>query len=206
MLLLVPAVPCSATRRPGTTAPWRIPASQKELVIIRADRIGEQTRATKADAVHVEGPIKAVFDGRNPIPVSTDRRPCVLSVGGYPNHMTVAKASVLVLDCAEPEALAEFYASLLDAKIQVVSDPDSVELVGHNGIHVAIRREHGYAPPSWPRPQDALCLGVVPMDTKDSSGPRSVRFHADLAGHSFSFAVSPRNEPPGRGRKHHEAA
>jgi hypothetical protein len=135
--------------------------------------------------------------------------------------MTVAKASVLVLDCAEPEALAAFCASLLDAEIQVVSDPDFVELVGHNGVHVAIRRDHGYAPPSWPRPEDAqqahlrilvahgdldeaereaVSLGVVPIDAKDSSGPRSVRFYADLAG-PFSFAVSPRNEPADRGRE-----
>ncbi|MER5688229.1 VOC family protein [Streptomyces sp. NPDC002205] len=108
--------------------------------------------------------------------------------------MTVAKASVLVLDCPEPEALAEFYASLLDAEIQVVSDPDFVELVGHNGVHLAIRRDHGYAPPSWPRPEDtqqahlrivvahgyfldeaereAVSLGVMPIETKDGSGPR----------------------------------
>ncbi|MFE4959390.1 hypothetical protein ACFRCW_36710 [Streptomyces sp. NPDC056653] len=35
---------------------------------IRADRISEQTRATltKADAVHVEGPIKAAFDDGSP--------------------------------------------------------------------------------------------------------------------------------------------
>ncbi|MET8517312.1 VOC family protein [Streptomyces sp. NPDC005077] len=136
--------------------------------------------------------------------------------------MTVAKASVLVPDRAEPEAPAEFYASLLDAEIQVVSDPDFVELVGHNGVYVAIRQDHGYAPPSWPRLEDAqqahlrilvahgdldeeereaVSLGVVPIDTKDSSGPHGVRFYADLAGHSFAFAVSPRNELPGRGRE-----
>ncbi|MGW9130123.1 VOC family protein [Streptomyces sp. NPDC055681] len=127
--------------------------------------------------------------------------------------MTVAKASFLVLDCAEPEALAEFCASLLDAHIPVVSDPDFVELVGHNGVHVAIRRDHGYAPPSWPRAEDAhqahlrtllahgdpdeaereaVSLGVVPIDTKDSSGPGSVRFYADPAG-----ATSPSRRPHG---------
>ncbi|MGW5277192.1 VOC family protein [Streptomyces sp. NPDC004044] len=136
--------------------------------------------------------------------------------------MTVAKTSVLVLDCAEPEALAEFYASLLDAEIQVMSDPDFVALVGHNGVHLAIRRDHGYAPPSWPRPEDAqqahlrilvahddldeaereaVSLGAMPIDTKDSSGPRGVRFYADPAGHSFSLAVSPGKEPADRGEK-----
>ncbi|WP_328629411.1 VOC family protein [Streptomyces sp. NBC_00353] len=136
--------------------------------------------------------------------------------------MTVAKTSFLVLDCAEPEALADFHASLLDAEIQGMSDPDFVELVGHNGVHLAIRRDHGYAPPSWPRPEDAqqahlrilvahddldeaereaVSLGAIPIDTKDSSGPRGVRFYADPAGHSFSLAVSPRNEPADRGEK-----
>ncbi|MFE7794984.1 VOC family protein [Streptomyces sp. NPDC057460] len=136
--------------------------------------------------------------------------------------MTVAKASVLVLDCAEPEALAEFHVSLLDAEIQVVSDPDSVELVGPNGVHMAIRGDHGYAPPSWPRPEDAqqvhlrilvahgdvdeaereaVSLDAVPIDTKDSSGSRGVRLDADPAGHSLSVAVSPRNEPAGRERE-----
>ncbi|WP_406384996.1 VOC family protein [Streptomyces sp. NBC_01618] len=136
--------------------------------------------------------------------------------------MTVTKTSVLVLDCAEPEALAEFYASLLDAEIQVVSDPDFVELVGHNGVHLAIRRDHGYAPPSWPRPDDAqqahlrilvahgdldeaereaVSLGAMPMDAKAGGGLRGVRFYADPAGHSFSLAVPPRNEPAGRGEE-----
>ncbi|MFD4761231.1 hypothetical protein ACFWOJ_20870 [Streptomyces sp. NPDC058439] len=45
--------------------------------------------------------------------------------------MSVTKTSVLVLDCAEPEALDGFYASLLDAEIQVVGDPDFVELGGN---------------------------------------------------------------------------
>ncbi|MFG2630266.1 VOC family protein [Streptomyces sp. NPDC048473] len=136
--------------------------------------------------------------------------------------MTVAKTSVLVLDCAEPETLAEFYASLLDAEIQVVSDPDLVELVGHNGVHLAIRRDHGYAPPSWPRPDDAqqahlrilvahgdldeaereaVSLGAMPMDAKAGGGLRGVRIYADPAGHSFSLAVPSQNEPAGRGEE-----
>ncbi|WP_329449768.1 VOC family protein [Streptomyces sp. NBC_01724] len=136
--------------------------------------------------------------------------------------MTVAKTSFLVLDCAEPEALAEFYASLLDAEVQVMSDPDFVELVGHNGVHLAIRRDHGYAPPSWPRPEDAqqahlrilvahsdldeaereaVSLGAMPIETKDSSGPRGIRFYSDPAGHSFSLAMSPQNGPVDQGEK-----
>ncbi len=114
------------------------------------------------------------------------------------------------------------YAAFLDAEIHVMSDPDCVELVGHRGVHLAIRRDHGYAPSSWPRPENAhqahlrmlvaygdldeaerkaVSLGAMSMDTKDSSGPRSARLYADPAGHSFSFAVFPRNEPTGPGRE-----
>ncbi|MEU0990979.1 MULTISPECIES: VOC family protein [unclassified Streptomyces] len=126
--------------------------------------------------------------------------------------MTVEKTSVLVLDCAEPVELAEFYAQLLGAEVHIGSDPDFVEIIGHRGVHLAIRRDFGYAPPSWPRPEDSqqahlrilvergdmdeaerevIGLGARPVDTKDNSGPRDVRIYSDPAGHSFSLAVSP---------------
>lgn len=134
--------------------------------------------------------------------------------------MTVGKTSVLVLDCAEPMELAGFYADLLGAEMRVGSDPDFVEVVGNPGVHLAVRRDHGYAPPSWPRPEDsqqahlrilvdegdmdeaereAIGLGARPVDTKDSnSGPRDVRVYTDPAGHSFSLAVYPSFSPERR--------
>ncbi|MEO3977895.1 VOC family protein [Streptomyces sp. CAU 1734] len=126
--------------------------------------------------------------------------------------MTVKKTSVLVLDCAEPLELAEFYASLLGAETRIADDPDFVEIIGHAGVHLAIRRDLGHAPPSWPRPEDsqqahlrilvasddmdeaereAVGLGARPVDAKENSGPREVRIYSDPAGHSFSLAVSP---------------
>ncbi|MFE3516496.1 VOC family protein [Streptomyces sp. NPDC059166] len=131
--------------------------------------------------------------------------------------MTVGKTSVLVLDCAEPMELAHFYATLLDAETRIGSDPDFVEIVGNSGVHLAVRRDHGYAPPSWPRPEDsqqahlrvlvdpgdmdeaereAIGLGARPVDTGDTnSGPRDVRVYTDPAGHSFSLAVYPARLP-----------
>ncbi|MFC4611446.1 VOC family protein [Streptomyces maoxianensis] len=133
--------------------------------------------------------------------------------------MAVAKTSVLILDCAEPAALAEFYATLLDARTQLGADPDYVEIVGNEGVHLAVHRDHGYAPPSWPRPDDSqqahlrilvsrddmdeaerevISLGARPVDTKDNGGPRDVRLYSDPAGHSFSLAVAapPPDEAP----------
>ncbi|MFF5565117.1 VOC family protein [Streptomyces sp. NPDC012623] len=126
--------------------------------------------------------------------------------------MTVAKTSVLVLDCAEPAELAEFYSSFLGAETRIGSDPDFVEVVGNAGVHLAVRRDHGYAPASWPRPEssqqahlrilvsreeideaerEAIALGARPLDTKDNGGPRDTRLYSDPAGHSFILTVLP---------------
>ncbi|MEU6159927.1 VOC family protein [Streptomyces sp. NPDC047130] len=124
--------------------------------------------------------------------------------------MATAKTSVLVLDCSAPEELAEFYAALLGASVRRGADPDFVEVVGQDGVTIAVRRDHGYAPPSWPRPDDsqqahlhilvaeadmdeaereAVSLGARPVEARDNSGPRDVRTYADPAGHSFTLAA-----------------
>jgi hypothetical protein len=126
--------------------------------------------------------------------------------------MTVHKKSVLVLDCAEPMELAEFYACLLEGEVRVGSDPDFVEVLARQGNHLAMRRDHGYAPPSWPRPEDsqqahlrvlvargdmdeaereAVSLGARPVSATGSHGPRDERLYTDPAGHSFALAASP---------------
>lgn len=128
--------------------------------------------------------------------------------------MAVPKTSVLVLvlDCAEPKELADFYAMLLNAEVHVGNERDSIEVVGHRGVHLAIRRDHGYAPPSWPRPDDsqqahlrilvaredldeaereAVGLGARPPGAKNDEGVRDVRLCSDPAGHPFTLA------PPG---------
>ncbi|OKK17752.1 extradiol dioxygenase [Streptomyces sp. CB00455] len=124
--------------------------------------------------------------------------------------MTVAKTSVLVLDCAEPESLALFYADLLGAEVRPGPVPDMVEVVGGAGVHLAMCRDHGYAPPSWPRPEDsqqahlrilvaaadldeaereAVSLGARPVSSDSEEGPRDARLFSDPAGHSFTLAA-----------------
>ncbi|WP_434588768.1 VOC family protein [Streptomyces sp. A5-4] len=126
--------------------------------------------------------------------------------------MTVAKSAFLVLDCAEPAELAEFYAALLGAEVRLGVDSDFVEVVGHDGVHLAMRRDHGYAPPSWPRPEnsqqahlrvlvergdmdeaerEAVGLGAMPVETKHSPGRQDERVYSDPAGHSFTLALKP---------------
>ncbi|MEU6674958.1 VOC family protein [Streptomyces sp. NPDC046925] len=126
--------------------------------------------------------------------------------------MPIQKTPVLVLDCAQPEDLAEFYAGLLGGTARLSKDPDYVEVFDGDGIRLAVHRDYGYAPPSWPRPEDsqqahlrilvargdmdeaereAVGLGARPVDTKDNSGPHDTRTYSDPAGHSFTLAVIP---------------
>ncbi|MGC4948727.1 VOC family protein [Streptomyces sp. DT224] len=126
--------------------------------------------------------------------------------------MAVPKTGLLVLDCAEPQELADFYAALLGAEVRPGDELDVVEVVGAAGIHLAVRMDHGYAPPSWPRPDDsqqahlrilvaredmdeaereAVGLGARPLDTKDNGGVRDARLYSDPAGHPFTLAARP---------------
>ncbi|MBU3869649.1 VOC family protein [Streptomyces sp. 4503] len=120
--------------------------------------------------------------------------------------MAVASAAVLSLDCAEPEELAEFYARVLGAEIQPMTTADRIEIVAPGGSRMAFLRDHGFAPPSWPRPDDSqqahldllvedidaaerqvIDLGARPLDTKNNGGLRDTRIYSDPAGHPFSL-------------------
>ncbi|WEH39085.1 VOC family protein [Streptomyces sp. NBC_01218] len=124
--------------------------------------------------------------------------------------MAVHKSLVLVLDSAEPMELADFYAGLLGAEVRPGQGGDYVEVVGEAGVHLAIRRDHGYAPPSWPRPDDAqqahvlvrvaredmdeaereaIGLGATPVEARDNGGRNDTRHYADPAGHGFAMTA-----------------
>ncbi|MFE1765591.1 VOC family protein [Streptomyces angustmyceticus] len=126
--------------------------------------------------------------------------------------MAIAKTSVLVLDCAEPAGLADFYAQFLGGEVRNGTSPDYFEVFDEGGtIHLAIRRDRGGAPPSWPRPDDsqqahlhflvpqdnmdeaereAISLGARPLETRDNGGPYDARRYSDPAGHPFVLAAS----------------
>ncbi|MFF9144806.1 VOC family protein [Streptomyces sp. NPDC014861] len=130
----------------------------------------------------------------------------------------VPKTSVLVLDCSDPEPLARFYATLLDATVEPAGgDPDLLLVSGRSGVTLGIRRDLGHAPPSWPRPEDSLqahleilvapdalddaereavSLGARPV-AAERDGTRTdrrtdLRRYMDPAGHSFVLTtISP---------------
>lgn len=129
--------------------------------------------------------------------------------------MTVPKTAVLVLDSAEPERLAHFYAELLGATAGPAPDDGELLLVtGHSGVVLGVRRDPDHVPPSWPLPEgsqqahvcilveersldeaerEAVALGARPVAAEDDAGlPGSrttLRRYADPAGHAFALTV-----------------
>ncbi|MDX3802147.1 VOC family protein [Streptomyces sp. AK04-3B] len=127
--------------------------------------------------------------------------------------MALVKAGVVVLDCAEPEKLAEFYKGLLDAE-EIDRTANRVEIRSEDGTRLAFRRDVNATPPSWPRPENSLQahldflvddldeverrvvgLGGRPLETKGAPGPHEERGYADPAGHSFTLRLAPSPAP-----------
>ncbi|MEU6465402.1 VOC family protein [Streptomyces sp. NPDC046976] len=127
--------------------------------------------------------------------------------------MTLVKAGVVVLDCAEPEKLAVFYKEFLEGE-QTDASANLVEVRGTDGIRLAFRRDVNAVSPSWPRPENSLQshlvflvedldaaerrlvgLGGRPIETRDPAGPYEERGYTDPAGHSFTLRLVPITAP-----------
>ncbi|MFB7509873.1 VOC family protein [Streptomyces broussonetiae] len=127
--------------------------------------------------------------------------------------MTLVKAGVVVLDCAEPERLSVFYKEFLEGE-QTDASANLVEIRGAGGIRLAFRRDVNATLPSWPRPENSLQahlvflvehmdeaerrvvgLGGRPIETKDPAGPYEERRYADPAGHPFTLRLVPITAP-----------
>ncbi|WP_181138601.1 VOC family protein [Streptomyces sp. Ru73] len=125
--------------------------------------------------------------------------------GEPPVHV---EAGVLVLDCAEPEPVAEFYAKLIGAELPDQRGMELIEITGRHGTRMAFRRDHGAAPPAWPRPDDSqqahlhlvvpkdrmddverqvIDYGGRPMESQRSESGEQLRLFSDPAGHPFAL-------------------
>lgn len=124
--------------------------------------------------------------------------------------MAIAALELTALDCPEPRALAEFYAAVLDWKIDEQSEDEWVELAGPGGGHrLAFQKSEGYQPPKWPSTgqgqqlhldfrvpradleeaeRQVLALGATLLEG-DEGGTRSWRVYADPVGHPFCLCA-----------------
>ncbi|MPZ66565.1 MAG: VOC family protein [Pseudonocardiaceae bacterium] len=116
----------------------------------------------------------------------------------------IARLSLTALDCADPRALAEFYAAITGWEINH-DDGDWVQLRSDGGATLAFQHAPGHGPPAWPgddNPQQAhldfdvpdldvgekhlLALGARKADIQPGT---NFRVYLDPAGHPFCLVL-----------------
>jgi hypothetical protein len=117
--------------------------------------------------------------------------------------MSLVRMRSVVLDCPDPQALAEFYRALVGGEITFVED-DWVVLVV-DGLRLAFQLAEDYAAPTWPtgeRPQqfhldltvddvdavepEVLALGATKHEVQPGvAAGDTFRVYLDPAGHPF---------------------
>jgi len=118
--------------------------------------------------------------------------------------MAIAAFPSVVIDCPDPEALAKFYAALLDWKIE--ANDGWIDVRADYGQCISFQPVEGYTPPAWPDqkvPQQMhLDLNVADLDageaavlelgaTKAEHQPGTTfRVFLDPAGHPFCLCLN----------------
>lgn len=116
----------------------------------------------------------------------------------------IARFGLVALDCADPRALARFYAAITGWEIDH-DDGDWVQLRGDGGATLAFQHAPGHRPPVWPgdeHPQQAhLDFDVPDLDVGEQQvmalGARKAeiqpgarfRVYLDPAGHPFCLVL-----------------
>ena len=69
--------------------------------------------------------------------------------------MAIARFPTIVLDCADPDALASFYGAMLDWKTDRKADDSGswAEIRAENGNCICFQPVADYTPPQWPGQQ-----------------------------------------------------
>ncbi|WP_331771783.1 VOC family protein (plasmid) [Embleya sp. NBC_00888] len=112
------------------------------------------------------------------------------------------KLTAITLDCADPEALAEFYRQATGLGLHPRSDGDFAGLTRADGLFIGFQRVDDYQPPRWPEqsvPQqihldfavenlgeaEALLLELGATKPEQQPGADKWRVLIDPAGHPF---------------------
>ncbi|WP_148572731.1 VOC family protein [Nocardioides caldifontis] len=118
--------------------------------------------------------------------------------------MAIARYPTTVLDCPDPAPLAEFYAALLDWKVE--PGDDWIDVKSEQGQCLSFQKVDDYRAPEWPGQQvpQQMHLDVVVDDldtaeaavvelgaTKHEHQPGTTfRVFLDPAGHPFCLCLS----------------
>ena len=118
--------------------------------------------------------------------------------------MAIARFPSIVIDCPDPAALATFYGTMLDWKIEISDDWADVR--AEHGQSLSFQQVADYTPPQWPAQQvpQQMHLDVIVDDldtaeaevlalgaTRHEHQPgESFRVFLDPAGHPFCLCVN----------------
>jgi predicted enzyme related to lactoylglutathione lyase len=118
--------------------------------------------------------------------------------------MAIARYPGLVIDCPDPAALAAFYGTMLDWKIE--ASDDWADIRADYGHTISFQQVADYSPPKWPGQQvpqqthldvivddlDAAEAAVIELGaTKHEHQPGTTfRVFLDPAGHPFCLCTS----------------
>ena len=123
--------------------------------------------------------------------------------------MAIAAMHSIVLDCPDTRRLAEFYAQVLDWKVDPEGTEEWVDVVGPEGHRLSFQESPGFIPPQWPSLEHAQQLHLdldVPRERLDQAekevialgarliqgddgGKRGFRVYLDPAGHPFCLCA-----------------
>jgi predicted enzyme related to lactoylglutathione lyase len=118
--------------------------------------------------------------------------------------MAIARFPSIVIDCPDPDALASFYGTMLDWKVE--AGDDWVDVRADYGQCLSFQKVDDYTPPAWPSqdvPQqmhldvvvddlDAAEAAVLDLGaTRHEQQPGTTfRVFLDPAGHPFCLCLS----------------
>ena len=113
--------------------------------------------------------------------------------------MAIARYPVVVLDCPDPKALAEFYGALLDWEVKQ-GDTDWWSIRAEYGHSIAFQEVDGYAAPQWPGQEAPQQMHIdVDVDDLDVAEAAVLELGATKHGHqpgtTFRVFLDPAGHP-----------
>jgi predicted enzyme related to lactoylglutathione lyase len=112
--------------------------------------------------------------------------------------MAIARFPSIVLDCPDPAALAQFYGSLLDWKVEASSEWGEVR--ADYGQCICFQPVEDYRPPDWPGQTVPQQMHLdVQVDDLDAAEPQVLALGATKAEHqpgtTFRVFLDPAGHP-----------
>jgi len=112
--------------------------------------------------------------------------------------MSIARFPVIVLDCPDPEVMANFYGAMLDWKVE--TSPGWADVRADYGQTIAFQQVKDFTPPNWPGqevPQQMhLDVDVDDLDVAEEAVLKlGATKHEHQPGTTFRVFLDPAGHP-----------